>query len=310
MQDYLRTNESIKTLEKCRLVKALSLPQKFSTERHRLPREYWRIIEKLRELRNPVAHPRKVNFDDARSQINKCLPRKKEQCLYIIEVVKRINGLMKLGKLACQFEHGVSFVFSENIRQGYKTTDIQEMIKWLTRNTKLLQGANQNKRWEILEGHVHWTKNHDDALAELKTLNRNVPVLQDVKFSEAKQYAADFVSEDLRDECAEIIDKIESLNKLLLGHFAFEFQKKVITCVIPDKSETGIAGMRRWLMENRESEAKKRWERLTEEITWTDEHDHDDEFEKGRKLLAKPQRLYCRDTYRWFCFRGIHAARI
>ena len=180
---------------------------------------------------------------------------------------------MKLGKLACQFEHDVSFVFSENIRQGYITTDIQEMFKWLTRNTKLSQGANQNKRWEILEGHIHWKKNHDDALAELKTLNRNIPVLQDVKFSEAKQYAADFVSEDLRDECAEIIDKIESLNKLLLGHFAFEFQKKVITCVIPDKSETGIAGMRRWLMENRESEAKKRWERLTEEITWTDEHD-------------------------------------
>ena len=63
MQDYLRINERIKTLEKCRLIKALSLPQKFSTERHRLPREYWRIIEKLRELRNPVAHPRKVNLD-------------------------------------------------------------------------------------------------------------------------------------------------------------------------------------------------------------------------------------------------------
>ena len=274
MQVYLKTNESIKNSEKCRLIKALCLPQEFSTQPDPLPQEYWKTIKKLRQLRNPVAHPRKVNLDGARSQIHKYLPKKEEQCLYIIKVVERVNGLMKLGKLACQFKHEVvSFVYSQNIQQGYKSANVEQMFKRLTRNKKLPLGTNQNKRWEILKGHMQWTKKHDDALAELKTLNRDVPVLQDVKLSVAKEYAADFVSENLTDQCVEIIDKIESLNKLLLGHFTIEFQENVIKYVAPDESQTDIAGMRRWLMENRESEASERWEKLTEEIIWTDEHD-------------------------------------
>lgn len=270
MQNWLHQNEQTPEGEKQKqlLIDILSLGTEYEVNFD----IYWQVMLKLRQLGNPIAHPHKVSLNDARSQIQRYLPRKEKECLYIIMIVEKLNCLMKLGKLASSFQDDVtSFVWNSKETRG-----IHAMTSWLRENAEDRTARELCERWMYLTDGKDWTKNHDHVLEVMITFKRETLILQDVELDTTKKYIVEFVSEEQKDPCIDIINTMKKLNGLRLGQLAFNFQDNLVKYVIHDGSQETVVEMIDWL-ETAErtasrNEAAKRWKNITGRVVWTQEH--------------------------------------
>ena len=168
-------------------------------------------IKNLKEVRNPLAHPKKINLTQARQEVPKTIPNLESECLDIIYMVEKLSSLMMLGKLASEFEDSVINV----VYPGAKM-DIAGLINWIELNEASEQGKVKRERWSKLTDGNEWTKKHEEALKKMKTLKRNIEDedLQDVELEEAKKHVTDYVPPELKQECFEIVDIMERIEIL------------------------------------------------------------------------------------------------
>ena len=168
-------------------------------------------IKDLKEVRNPLAHPKKVNLTQARQEVTITIPSREGPCLDIINIVEKLSSLMMLGKLASKFEDSVI-----NVVYPGANMDIAGLINWIELNEASEQGRVKKERWSKLTDGNEWTKKHEEALKKMKALNRNIEDedLQDVEFEEAKKHMTDYAPPKLKQQCFEIVEIMERIEIL------------------------------------------------------------------------------------------------
>ena len=201
------------------------------------------------------------------------LRKENEELKAKVECLESKIQNLELGQVMTVFERNLAQFVLHPIKEVGEYTGIKYMLECLE------SGRNElDERWEKFQSSnkITWTKAHKNAIVEIRR-NRN-------EEAHSTNFDLDRVIQQItklyvhrEKECLEIIGMLKKLNHLLvLGVFSCEFNKTVVSFILPGKDGTTLPQLMKWLIKNKSTEegraAKQRWDDLAQGKTWTKNH--------------------------------------
>ena len=148
--------------------------------------EHWAGISRVRTERNGMAHPDLIDLDLVESELEDMYPKRREQMMDMLELLKMTAALMKFGRLASEYHTGESF---------------------------FLQGGRKIK--DALENIRSWDRRFED-----------IGGLQNIEHVEATGYLAKYIDPSVINSYRKIVEYIKKRNRKRLGKLAENIAKR------------------------------------------------------------------------------------
>ena len=183
--------------------------------------------------RNTCAHTKKFDLANLKDAMEKQMPHRSKECKDFVNLLQKVDSLMKLGKL------------------------VSEFVESYARDIKSINSASKKQSVERF----------------VEKCCRDVKYLQDIPTKDAKAHLDEYIPRREIGLWNDLLEEMESINRARLGKLVRDSELQVVSEILQDPAILTFDDMVAFLSTKRATlRDAHQWGTLTKGITWSKEH--------------------------------------